>query len=180
MTHQESEQKYKDYVVEHIANVNKVWKTYEPLFHSNFFVDDSVYFQIDHQIFNHDASKQLDSEFYAYKRNFFPADGEEKNQQSFHRAWVHHIANNPHHWEHWVTFEKGKPNPCEMPISFIVEMLCDWTAMSVKFNNIPSVWFALNRIKIILHESTLGLVEKMLPDFDKVFETLTEEATDGK
>jgi len=175
MTTKESVEKYKAYVDEHIENVKKVWTNLQPFMK----IDESTFYSINSIIQEHDKSKYLPEEFQPYRNNFFTADDERKIPEEFDYAWVHHIANNPHHWEHWVTFTKGNPDPCGMPFNYVVEMLCDWTAMSYKFNNVPSEWFEQNKQNIIIHEITLSTIQAWLPVFDKVFETL-KGAPNGK
>lgn len=173
MTYEDSNNGYREYVKEHISNVKKVWGVFEGILNT-IYADNIQLLEIEQQIQAHDASKYSMLEFTAYRQKFFTADEEEKNDARFHAAWVHHIANNPHHWEYWVSFKNGKPYPCEMSLSSVVEMLCDWTAMSVKFNNVPSDWFEENRTNIILHENTLTLVMSMLSYFDDIYTDLKE------
>ena len=62
----------------------------------------------------------------------------------------------------------------------IIEMLCDWTAMSVKFKNIPSKWFDANKEKMVLHQDTIQTILYWLPIFDNVYSQMTEKAVNGK
>lgn len=67
-------------------------------------------------------------------------------------ATLFHITNNEHHPEYWTTtditgFTRSNPNPngiieatrmLDLPL---IEMCCDWCAMSEEFNNSPFEWF---------------------------------------
>ena len=61
-----------------------------------------------------------------------------------------HIKQNEHHPEYWVnedlsTFSRENPVCHEaytMPPKAILEMCCDWCAMSEELNNTPFEWFA--------------------------------------
>ncbi|UJR38384.1 hypothetical protein I4U23_031054 [Adineta vaga] len=51
------------------------------------------------RLFLHDLSKFSRSEFWPYAEHFF---GEKNNDDEFHRAWLHHVKHNDHHWEHFI------------------------------------------------------------------------------
>jgi len=55
-----------------------------------------------------------------------------------------------------------------MPTLFIIEMLCDWSAMSLKFNDLPSKYYEKNKHKIIINEKVKEIVEQLLPLFDRI------------
>ena len=82
------------------------------------------------QVRTHDISKYSENEFEAYRKNFYPVNEKEKeeNLQDFEKAWKHHYENNMHHWNWWA-----KNDINGMPLIFIVEMCCDWIAMSMQF-----------------------------------------------
>ena len=51
------------------------------------------------RLFLHDLSKFSRSEFWPYAEYFL---GSKKNEGEFHRAWLHHVYHNDHHWEHFI------------------------------------------------------------------------------
>lgn len=178
MNSEESKNKYLDYVTQHIITVNKVWKKMEQPGVMPASITKIQIEQIHENIIIHDESKMGFWEFEAYRARFFTSESDEEIsivEKDFHKAWVHHIANNPHHWEHWVTFKNGSPYPCEIPFIYLIEMLCDWTAMSVKFNNRPTNWFIQNKDKMILHTQTASLIKGWLPLFDYIWLMMTDE-----
>ena len=81
---------------------------------------------------------------------------------------------NDHHWEYWLLIgTSGKIEVLEMDLPSIIEMLCDWTAMSVKFKNMPSIWFGANKGKMILDHDTLQTILHWLPLFDDIYNQMT-------
>jgi hypothetical protein len=58
-----------------------------------------------------------------------------------------------------------------MPLVAVCEMFCDWVGMSMKFNNLPSVWYKgkIKKEPFILHPKTQALIEKNLPVLDEAF-----------
>lgn len=172
---EEATKYYLEYVCEHIATVEKVWETF--LYMNDGYSDDITVSMISNLIAQHDNSKFGLEEFGAYRRHFYPTERETQNNRSkelFMYAWNHHIHNNPHHWNHWVVGDYI----LEMPAQYMYEMLCDWTAMSIKFKNPPSKWFEENRSKIKLHKYTIESVERLLEKFDEVYNMLAGKESD--
>ena len=118
----------------------------------------SLYEILSGYIDRHDESKYSDEEFYGYRAYFYPTnietemmdnDSEYKQlvQEEFDQAWLHHQRNNSHHPQFylWVISYKDQEElrieyrtemlqkPLEkfdMNVDTIIEMLCDWAAMS--------------------------------------------------
>jgi hypothetical protein len=120
----------------------------------------------------HDISKFSPSEFYAYANKIFGEWPETRTQfekdatkkivaEAFRYAWLHHQHHNKHHWNYWVV-NQSKKESVEMPDKYVVEMICDWTAMSRKFGDTPEDFFINNRHKMILHPETEKLVAAYL------------------
>lgn len=79
-------------------------------------------------------------------------------------------SDNPNPLEYWVFIgDCDKTTALEMPLGAILEMLCDWTAMSLKNGNKPSDWFFSNRFKMKLHEKTVETINLWLPIFDVAY-----------
>lgn len=141
---------YLKYVLEHKKNVFKTcWKR-------------GLYLHA----FTHDLSKFLPSEFIPYAKWFYGKYGlklkevyvfnkvpinraEEvlhelysKSKQDFYRAWEHHYKHNKHHWNYWI----GK----RIPYKYIIQMICDWEAMSLKFGGTAQEYYMNNYDKIDL------------------------------
>lgn len=160
---QKKEQEYKNYIVEHIKNIHKAYSLNEDILYS-FCEDKSIMTMLENQLVEHDQSKYTKEEFEAYRNRFHPYENEIINKENFDKAWLHHIHNNPHHWEHWVLIEKnGEIKPLDIPLNYILELCIDWTAMSIKFGGTPLEYYENNAHKIILSKNTKNTLLKILP-----------------
>lgn len=159
-------EQYIKYLCEHINAVNDaaIWI----LENTAVSVDniDTVAFM--HNVKEHDKSKFSCKEYSAYESYFF---GKKKNDDEFNVAWLHHIHNNMHHWQHWVlvngygTFsEPGVVTAIEMPKEFALEMIADWWSFSWRSGNLYEVfdWYKAHKDKIVLHDNTRKYVESIL------------------
>lgn len=119
-------------------------------------------------------------EFTAYQMNFFPSSQDIPIKDGFNYAWNHHQKSNPHHWQYWIMWEPKGSVVLEMPLEYVLEMLCDWTAMSVKFSNKLSDWYKDNESKMFLHDGTKRTIENWMPLFSKVLGAMTKESNEVK
>lgn len=156
---------YDAYLKKHVANVNKAydWLT------DNLpeLIEDDPKFR--EQLKWHDVSKWGKDEYDAYDRYFYGSG--EKNEDEFNKAWVHHIHNNPHHWQHWVLHEdEGKTLATEMPRNYILEMICDWFSFSLALGDIKELGrhYEKYKDKMILHENTRKTVEEIIKAIEEV------------
>ena len=92
--------KYNEYISDHIDNVKKAY----------FWLKDHAIIDLKevetdflNQLNIHDLSKYGKEEYKAYDLYFY-GDKTEKVKKDFDYAWLHHIHENPHHWQHWVLF----------------------------------------------------------------------------
>lgn len=150
----EKEKEYKRYIDEHIKNVTNAWmimknnKNVIEYLKSIVNVDIQFFISsIDSQISAHDMSKFSIEEWEPYRKNHHPVDEQEKldNKSDYEKAWEHHYTNNLHHWNWWAYNKQEN----KMPLTYVVEMCCDWIAMSMKFGGDAYHWF-LNQKDIIL------------------------------
>lgn len=148
--------KYTEYVENHIENVQKAYnflKNNCPEIFKNLEINID---ELDKQIKAHDKSKYSPEEFIAYADHFY---GSKNNDEEYKKAWEHHYSNNPHHPEYW-----GKEN--EMPISCIIEMLCDWWSFSWDKNKLNEIfkWWEENKAEKekYLNEKSEKILEKFL------------------
>lgn len=158
---------YLDYINIHIANVKKVWDRVR-IFLVEAQMTPEIIDEVDRNIPFHDVSKFLSSEFEGYRQFFYPTSEEIRSVDVFNRAWNHHCKHNQHHWEYWIIPEKERNLILDMPQEMILEMLCDWTAMSLFFKDLPSEFYARKKQGMILSSSTRALTEAWLPVFDRV------------
>lgn len=149
------EAEYLDYIKEHIAFVNQAFEIYmKPLLNmtniSSKVSDEALKAAINsvgENIDTHDASKFSDSEFDGYRAKWYPTQlelqgGQEYNDkvdERYEECWKHHYTVNAHHPAHWYDFENKVAR--DMTLEAIVEMLCDWEAMSLKFKTNTLNWY---------------------------------------
>ena len=122
-------------------------------------------------IWNHDNSK-IDNEYLEYDAYFYPNESSMRwdagvREQYFNEAWLHHIHNNPHHWQHHVLIHDDPTigTTClEMKLEDIVEMICDWWSFGWASGNLFEIfdWYDKHKDHIQLHPKTRALVEDIL------------------
>lgn len=123
----------------------------------------------------HDASKTRPMEYVPYD-NYFYGDGD---RDAFNLAWLHHVHENPHHWQYWLLVmddgkvgSEGKLVALEMPEIFALEMIADWWSFSWRSGDLTEVfgWYDAHRDAMILHPSTREYVEATLAEIRKKLE----------
>ena len=172
----QKEKENKEYIDDHILHVNIAFNDYFLILLENQVTnsDDQFMYEFKNAIYDcaelisvHDLSKYSNEEFDAYRLNFYPTT-EEKNspdysdriKEIFDPAWVHHYTNNPHHPQYWLDDNK---NPIDMELKYIIEMICDWIAMSNKFGGTVIDWYnnSAGDEKSYMTENTKRIVEKI-------------------
>lgn len=115
----------------------------------------------------HDNSKDDPEEYDAYDRYFYGNNKSYQVVQDFNRAWLHHIHNNPHHWQYWILINDD-PNEGEiildMPQDYIIEMICDWWAFSWSKGNLYEIfnWYDAHKNYMKLSDTTRKTVKDIL------------------
>ena len=174
----EKEEEYMEYIKDHINNVHKAFENmykikdkFEDIDRDD--ISDAIESVKEKGIINiHDESKYSDEEFDAYRRYFYSIDDKEKeeSEEDFKLAWKHHYENNPHHPEYWI--KDGEP--VDMKIEYIVEMACDWIAMSYDKGGTALKYLEDNREEKqkVMTENTMSILETILnifyPDKERV------------
>lgn len=173
---------YDTYLKEHIRNVRKAaeWMI------THYIVTDSrVIEKLKETVLDHDMSKWSDAEYDAYDAYFYGEDGRtEKVKEAFDGAWLHHIHENPHHWQHWVLInDDDGTKALEMPLWYVYEMIADWWSFSWKNENRYEIfnWYADHSEKMILHKNTRKLVDDILDRIETELNSSekAEEFNDG-
>lgn len=169
----DQEQEYRNYIRRHRANVKAafyLWK--EKSVTGNVLFSEEENFNVEKLIDIHDLSKYSKEEFEAYRKKFFPNSHEETFKEfEFEQAVAHHYNNNPHHWQWWV-IPKAENVCIPMPTIYIVEMLCDWTAMSFQKGGSVIEWFESELHKMLLHEETKETIRSLIPEFEEVLQEM--------
>ena len=155
---------YTQYIVEHKANVEKAYRWIQD---HNIFED--CEFPVN--IIEHDLSKYSADEYKAYD-DYFYGKKTEAVKREFNYAWLHHIHNNPHHWQYWVLkHDDGPEEALEMPLNYAIEMICDWWSFSFKTGNLYEIFDWYNKHKgMVLHEKTRKFVEDTLDKIKKILD----------
>lgn len=115
------------------------------------------------QLILHDYTKFYMSELIPYRNWFTRQIRTKESSEAFHAAWLHHIHNNKHHWEHWVLrTTDDKMFVLRMPEKYVREMAADWSAMGAYFGNTAAEWYTKNKHGIALHPQTRSRVEVLI------------------
>ncbi len=153
---------YGKYLDEHISNVVKGYEWIEENLPE--LVNDEDYGPL---IRYHDRSKYDPEEYSAYDAYFYGRNKTPEVKENFNRAWLHHIHNNPHHWQHWVLINDDPGEGMvilDMPHEYIIEMVCDWWAFSWKKGNLHEIfsWYDAHKAYMKLSDQTRATVEDIL------------------
>lgn len=158
---------YDLYLKEHTQNVGKALR----------WMSDNIPEVIDQQAMSiamenamrHDDSKNSMDEYAPYDRYFYSGNRSYQVMKDFDRAWLHHIHNNPHHWQYWVLLEDDPKTgerfkALEMPKEYVYEMIADWWTFSWKQNKLDEIfgWYEDHEDKMILNSNTRKLVTDIL------------------
>ena len=164
------EREYKQYVDEHTRNVQTAWEnmknsTVQDYIRSVEESSDSFYVLmqiVNLNISNHDRSKYGPEEWEYYRKEYYPVDAKEKekNKADYDEAWKHHYTNNLHHWNWWYLNNLTE----KMPFAHVIEMCCDWIAMSMKFGGTAWEWYN-KQTDIVLGEKQKEWVKNILTKY---------------
>lgn len=128
----------------------------------------------------HDESKYSGEEYDAYDAYFYGGNRSHEVVENFNYAWLHHIHNNPHHWQYWILInddpEKGEII-LDMPTEYIIEMICDWWSFSWDKGDLHEIfdWYAKHNNYMKLSETTRNKVYKILTMIKVKLESDTDE-----
>ncbi len=151
-------EKYTEYISEHCKAVRDAWTW---LSDHNLLPEEV---KTKYNVYTHDNSKHTKEEYDAYD-NYFYGEKTEEVKTKFNYAWLHHIHNNPHHWQHWVLVnDDDGTHALEMPAQYVYEMICDWWSFSFRKGDLKEVfkWYEDHKSNMILHPNTKALVEDIL------------------
>jgi len=170
---------YDEYLAEHIGNVNKGlnWMLDNlGLSHEEKAALETAMLRSDH-----DESKYSIEEYDPYDRYFYGGNRSYKVVQDFNYAWLHHIHQNPHHWQYWVLLEDdpeaGLPyKTLPIPLPYIFEMIADWWSFSWKSGNLFEIfnWYAEHRDKQYINLNSRMILERIL---EKIWGVLIMQET---
>lgn len=172
------EKEYLEYIKEHINFVKVSYVRYiVPLLDKNtisHIISDkelkNAIEELSLTIETHDASKFSDAEFDGYRMKYYPTKAEQNCTEDerkmiddrYEECWEHHYKTNDHHPKFWVNSETGDIR--DMNLRAIIEMICDWEAMSLKFKTNTLEWYknSAEDEKNAMSEKTKQIVEELL------------------
>ena len=180
---------YDEYLAEHIGNVNK--GLHWMLDNLALSQEEKTAIETAMVSFNHDESKYSTEEYDAYDQYFYGGNRSYKVVQDFNYAWLHHIHQNPHHWQYWVLIndepgedENGIPYEYPfgnfvalmIPLPYIFEMIADWWSFSWKKGNLFEIfnWYAEHREKQYINPNSRMILERIL---EKIWDILIMQET---
>lgn len=155
---------YDRYLAQHKSNVQKGYRWIAENLPDLFYDGIDYDWQIG---FCHDTSKSAPDEYDAYDAYFYGNNKSYAVVQAFNYAWLHHIHNNPHHWQFWILVNDD-PNEgmviMDMPYNYIIEMICDWWAFSWVSGNLSEIfnWYDQHKDYMKLSDQTRKTVEDIL------------------
>ena len=154
---------YHNYLREHIDNVQRgiIW-LYDHIPYIKTLVPGKT--DIYSLGLQHDNSKYESCEYDAYDSYFYGKKTPEV-KEAFNYAWLHHIHNNPHHWQHWILIHDDEPmEALKMPEKYVIEMIADWWSFSWKTGNLKEIfdWYEKHKEGMMFHPKTKEQVEKIL------------------
>ena len=173
---------YDEYLAEHIGNINK--GLHWMLDNLALSQEEKSAIETTMVSFNHDESKYSTEEYDAYDRYFYGGNRSYKVVQDFNYAWLHHIHQNPHHWQYWVLLEDDPETELPyktlmIPLPYIFEMIADWWSFSWKSGNLFEIfnWYAEHRDKQYINLNSRMILERVL---EKIWDVLImQEAVAG-
>lgn len=153
---------YDNYLTEHKENVAKGFRWLQENIPE--VIEDGFEWQI---CFNHDASKTDPEEYDAYDAYFYGNNRSYSVVQNFKKAWLRHIHNNPHHWQHWILINDDPKEGMvviDMPYIYVVEMICDWWSFSWTKGDLNEIfgWYEDRKDYMKLSANTQRSVEYIL------------------
>lgn len=155
---------YDNYLIEHRENVRKGMDWIRHNLPDLLSGHEDFYRQIE---WEHDRSKDDREEYAAYDKYFYGGQRTQAVEEEFNKAWLHHIHNNPHHWQYWVLINDEADEGVivlRMPYRYVIEMICDWWAFSWSKGNLYEIfdWYDNHKDYMKLHKDTKELVEEIL------------------
>lgn len=163
------EQEYIEYLENHIGGVKEAFSSVSDILQE--VLDEYTYNEASLAITLHDESKYDPAEFDAYLNHYYPADyGDIKPDEEdipYQLAWLHHIHNNAHHWQHWILIhDEGNFDVMDMPTSEVIAMICDWHSFSKKNPKSTAYkWYQDNGDSMMLSDNTRAEIEKYIEYF---------------
>ena len=107
----------------------------------------------------HDWSKLSPSEFFTYRKRYVLNNCPD---EEWDRAWLHHVHQDPHHWQHWILDDKV----LYMPETYVREMVADFLGAGRSYTGSWDIqpWINSESHKFRLHPRSLVYLAKVLDE----------------
>jgi|GEM_PF-1965124 len=175
MTKQESIKAYSDYIHTHIMNVKKVWCEVEEVLHDFGIGVDSV--RMREIVRVHDESKFTEDEFEPYRQKFYPSDEDFEIERivddKLFIAAMSHYNSNKHHWQYWTSYRDGNSISTKMDKLYVMEMLCDWGAISLVEEDTVKIFYNSQRPHMVVHGETEAIIDRFIQYIDIAVERIS-------
>ena len=122
----------------------------------------------------HDMSKFHPTEFFVSAK-YYTGKGspinEERRENGYSKAWMHHSKHNKHHFEYWTDPAPSEPVPIKikMPLVYMIEMYCDMLAANKAYKR-----KAHKDTDAIEYFYKTGMNERMHPESAELLKSLFE------
>lgn len=162
----------KNHVDHHRLLIKEAWRLIQPELEKTFSLSLNEWYFVHNLVLKHDVSKYSEEELYGYAQWFYSLH---KDKDLFNCALVHHYNCNPHHWQYWLLVDtcvrdSGIVKPVKMPLTYTIEMMLDWTAMSMeKKDSGPGSFYASQSGEMALHKVTRESIGRSIHLFDEMY-----------
>lgn len=121
----------------------------------------------------HDLSKYSPTEFWRgakYYQGTFSPTQQERRENGYSLAWMHHKGRNRHHYEYWTDMnpQTRRYEPIPMPRKYLVEMVMDRRAACMTYqgkayrDDAALKYFTKGRERTLMHPETARQLEYIL------------------
>ena len=157
------ERLYKKYIKNHKQNVLKAYEEMKENPRIFQLVGKEILDDLYDRALVHDDSKYSKEEFKPYRKNFYPINQHEKeeNKSAFDAAWEHHCRVNSHHWQHRQNKTSFDRTDKEQVLD-VLENVLDWMAMGYQFHDRPYQYYMNNKEHIILNKDEQEFLEYII------------------
>ena len=160
-------EKYDEYIKEHKNNVYEAFKWIKENIPEVLPPADELGLCEYHCQSYHDVSKYNQNEYEAYDAYFYGGNKSYEVVNAFKYAWLKHIHENEHHWQHWILINDDPQEgtiALDMPDIYIIEMVCDWMSFSIAKGDMNELfaWYNAHKDHMILSDYTRMKVEGIL------------------
>lgn len=121
----------------------------------------------------HDLSKYGPTEFLSSAKYFQGGSSPinaEKVDRGYSIAWQHHKGHNPHHWEYWLDWVKGRQIMIRIPENYAYEFVCDYIGAGMSYaagrwtQDMPEKYYTDTLYMMKIHSETNTLLLAIFKD----------------